>query len=311
MTISKKFITLFSEFVKSYKTNGTPFLWSWTKDYDHQKICTHLETMLGILKKNQDSFNDSSVINYLNELFLDHAKNNTYVLQCWIQFKEKYRDKMSSNALDNFCIPVNPDENTTQLVQELLNNLQIQQTAFSQTQQAYLAEKTLLMEQMTRIQNRMKEIEQQKHELELQINNQELFANLKKPIEEAEGQLDAFLKLIKTIKTITAEKPHPPEQLSENSSTPTHPLMTEPKPQIIQEKKSDSQNTPRALTENNTNILTPPPSTPIKNAPPPPPPPPPLTPTPKGPQISFLDELARAVEKRNTQEPRPQIEKKK
>ena len=208
MPISKEFIPLFNEFVRDYKSNGTPVFFTWSKEQNHAQISKYFEELQDIIISSQEAFNDISIIDHLNTTILLSTKVNPYLVECWIKFLTKYNTKTNTySPLMNMYIKVNPDGTPSEhLIRDLKSALEETQKAFSHTQQAHTAEIESLKRQLQELKIDKEKLAAENLLLRDKIQYEERFESIQPQLKAAQEQLIVFKELFNTLNDVTQKK---------------------------------------------------------------------------------------------------------
>lgn len=208
MAISDDFFKLLTEFVNNYKTKGAPSLWTWNKECNHEKISLHLEQLLTIIRDNIETFNDTSIIDYLNNTILQSANSNPYLLQCWIQCQQKYNLKLQAYiGIGNFKVLLPPDSKPAEnIIFELEASLNKLKQSSQLAQEVNETQLKLMGERISQLEKANRELSSQNMAYKQQIKSQELFDAIHNPIKDAQKNLDSVMSLLTQLHAITEPK---------------------------------------------------------------------------------------------------------
>lgn len=315
MTISADFLQLLTDFVINYKTNGAPSLWTWNKENNHEKISLHLDELLKLIKEHCETFNDTSIIEYLNNTILLSAKTNPYLLQCWIHCLTQYNMKTQSyKGIGSFHIMMAPEGKPAEkIINEFQTSLSNLTQSFLLAQQAHDTQMKLLKEDLKTLQTANNELIKQNSLFKQQIKDQELFASIHQPILDAENQLNSVLTFLNTLQHITKTKQYsqdlpPPSMITVDIKQQVSPQdQLQKTPEHLPNQNIQMKENPPKVILLQQNIVPPPPK--IQPPPPPkiqPPPPPKIGPPASKTQSFFsnngsnlFDELDQKLKERN------------
>lgn len=276
MAISETFLKLFKNFATNYKFNGTPTFFTWSKEQNHTNISTHIDELLQIISKDQQSFHDASIIESLNTTVLLSARTNPYLLECWIDFLNKYNAATKTYApFDKIQINVSaegkPSERMLGELQSALRNA-LQASVFAD--KAHQTETEILKKQIEELEGKNKKLLAENTQLQQQVADQTHLKSLNPNIETAQKQVGSLLELLSSLHEAIKDKPKVQEVKAE---------LVEPTREIVPSAKTTSQISETALptppkellvqegTIKTGEVLDSRPK--LKTAPPPPPPP--------------------------------------
>lgn len=228
MTISKEFLSLFSNFITNYKQNGIPTFYTWLKEQNHGLISDSLAELFTIVTVNQESLHDASIIENLSITALLSAKSNPYLLTCWIDFLNEYNASTKQYApIGTIALSVGPSGVPSEnMIRNLKDALVAQQATLESTQKIHQAEMEQLRKQISDLQTANGQLRLQNDQLKVLTHDRHVIEALHPQIQKNQEQLASFSTLLNTLYELTKAKPIP-EVLNSTEINAQRPV-TEP-----------------------------------------------------------------------------------
>ncbi|KTD55361.1 hypothetical protein [Legionella quateirensis] len=225
MPLSKEFLLSFNKFITHYKKTGASSMLGslgWGKEQNHSGICSYIEEILALISRNQETFHDASVIEYITIPINLSAPTNPYLVDCWsrslIEYNSAVKVYTPISAMKNDS-PIHiqialEGTSSERMMRDLRLALDSTQKSQEFSRVAYVSELELLKKQNEELKNQNAQLTAENLHLKEQVYNDQLFRSLQPQISTAREQLTSFAELLNTLHEITRERPKSSDKIT-------------------------------------------------------------------------------------------------